>query len=210
MTKTAESQTPKNPSTRGRPRVFDREQALQLALELFWRKSYEQVSIAELCKVLKINPPSLYSAFGNKANLFIEALNFYREQYWQPTWDALHNEPNIVIGIRHFFESAADNLLKDPQVKGCLVVQVSAAMPNDESIQHLIANMRAQNTLGFEKRLARGIAEGQLDANLDIKKITTIYSTLMDGMAVQARVGQPKSILRQHAEYAVQLLKKPI
>ncbi|WP_299004398.1 TetR/AcrR family transcriptional regulator [uncultured Shewanella sp.] len=202
--------TPPSTQGRGRPRVFNREKALQLALELFWQKSYEQVSIAELCKVLKINPPSLYSAFGNKANLFTEALNFYREQYWQPTWKALDNEPDIFTGIRHFFENAVDNLLKHPQAKGCLVVQVSAAMPSDDTIQHLITNMRAQNTLGFETRLAKGIADKQLDASLNIKEITTIYSTLMDGMAVQARVGQPKSILLQHAEYAVQLLKKPI
>jgi AcrR family transcriptional regulator len=56
---------------RGRPRVFDREQALSAAMEVFWDKGYEGASLDDLQAAMGgISPPSFYSAFGSKEALF--------------------------------------------------------------------------------------------------------------------------------------------
>ena len=52
--------------SRGRPRVFDMDEALEKALKIFWERGYEGTSIAELTETLGVNKPSLYAAFGNK------------------------------------------------------------------------------------------------------------------------------------------------
>src|SRR5258706_6469288 len=61
----------------GRPREFDVEKALDLALQVFWRKGYEGASMADLTETMGITKPSLYSAFGNKEELFRKALDRY-------------------------------------------------------------------------------------------------------------------------------------
>ena len=61
----------------GRPRAFDMDQALERALDVFWRKGYEGASICDLTAAMGINPPSLYAAFGNKEGLFCKALDRY-------------------------------------------------------------------------------------------------------------------------------------
>ncbi len=61
----------------GRPRAFDMDQALDRALDVFWRKGYEGASICDLTAAMGINPPSLYAAFGNKEGLFRKALDRY-------------------------------------------------------------------------------------------------------------------------------------
>ena len=62
----------------GRPREFDREQALQAALILFWRQGYEPTSLAQLKAAMgDLSPTSFYAAFGSKEQLFREVLTLY-------------------------------------------------------------------------------------------------------------------------------------
>ncbi|HBH67483.1 MAG TPA: TetR/AcrR family transcriptional regulator, partial [Erwinia persicina] len=96
---------------RGRPRSFDRDKALIRALDIFWRKGFEPASVAELCAAMEINPPSLYAAFGNKARLFLEAVNYYERVYWQATWERLEDAADVTVSIDRFFSEAADILL---------------------------------------------------------------------------------------------------
>src|SRR6202008_2517958 len=65
---------------RGRPRSFDRDQALERAMHVFWRQGYEATSVTDLTRAMRINPPSLYAAFGDKERLYLEALGRYQQR----------------------------------------------------------------------------------------------------------------------------------
>ena len=65
------------PGTRGRPRSFDTERAVETAMKLFHARGYDGVGVAELSRELGIKPPSFYAAFGSKAGLFERALQRY-------------------------------------------------------------------------------------------------------------------------------------
>ncbi len=63
----------------GRPREFDIDQALDAALNVFWRKGYEGATLPDLTRAMGINRPSLYAAFGNKETLFRKSVERYVE-----------------------------------------------------------------------------------------------------------------------------------
>src|SRR5438477_3862431 len=63
--------------TRGRPRSFDKEKALDAALQVFWRTGYEGASLAALTAAMGIEKPSMYAAFGDKEQLFRAVLDHY-------------------------------------------------------------------------------------------------------------------------------------
>src|SRR5690606_6207018 len=65
----------------GRPWSFDRQDAIETAMRLFWRHGYEGVSISDLTKEIGVAPPSLYAAFGSKAGLYREALERYEANF---------------------------------------------------------------------------------------------------------------------------------
>src|SRR5258706_15799806 len=67
-----------SPKPRGRPRSFDRDTALERAMEVFWRFGFEGASLHDLTEAMGINPPSLYAAFGDKEGLFLEAVERYQ------------------------------------------------------------------------------------------------------------------------------------
>src|SRR6185369_16899750 len=72
-----ESNATKATRARGRPLSFDSDKALENAMHVFWERGYEAASISELTAAMGITPPSLYTAFGDKERLFLEAIERY-------------------------------------------------------------------------------------------------------------------------------------
>ena len=97
------------PATIGRPRAFDVDEALDRALDVFWRKGYEGASICDLTAAMGINPPSLYAAFGNKEELFRKALDRYVEMHDEFLREALAR-PKARDGIAALLNKTADAL----------------------------------------------------------------------------------------------------
>ncbi|OUS31149.1 TetR family transcriptional regulator, partial ['Osedax' symbiont bacterium Rs2_46_30_T18] len=64
-----------------RKKNFDPEAILLLAVELFWQKGYANTSLNDLVEHLGINRFSLYSTFGDKKNLYHQALNYYIDHF---------------------------------------------------------------------------------------------------------------------------------
>ena len=63
--------------SRGRPKVFDRDAALDKAMKLFWQHGYEATSLADLVEATGAKAPTLYAEFTNKEGLFRAVLDRY-------------------------------------------------------------------------------------------------------------------------------------
>lgn len=197
-------QSPDTPRGKGRPRNFDPERALVRALEVFWKRGYEPASIAELCQAMAINPPSLYATFGNKAQLFIEAVQYYEKTYWEKPSQAFMAEPNLLHGIDTFFRESARILLAPDSPCGCMVVL--AAINISENAQEVIAAIRTMRDASkqmFADRLLKAIQDKQLPADTDISALAGALNTMLEGLSLQARDGLSLSELERIASYAV-------
>lgn len=193
--------------TKGRPRAFDREQALLQALGVFWKRGFEPASVAELCVAMGINPPSLYAAFGNKTQLFLEAVNYYEATFWDATWERMDSEPDLHRAIAEFFHSAAA-ILTEPQAPcGCMVVL--AAVNVSESafeVTNALKALRQEGRDYIQQRLARGIRDGQLPSTTDARTLAIALNTLLEGMSLQAHDGLSRQDLEGIAATAVIML----
>ncbi len=174
----------------GRPRTFNKEEALDRALEVFWRKGYEGASICDLTAAMGINPPSLYAAFGNKESLFRQALDRYSE-----TQGALHarerwRRPRPATASPHFCAARPSLLSDKSSPAGCLLVQgVAGAGDHAQCIQEELSNRRAANQKVICERLQRAQAEGELPPDADPAALARYVSTVTQGMAIQAAAG---------------------
>src|ERR1041385_9186170 len=65
---------------RGRPRSFDEGEALEKAIQVFWSKGYDGVTIDDLVAGMGVGRPSLYAVFGDKRMLFLRVLRAYAER----------------------------------------------------------------------------------------------------------------------------------
>lgn len=193
--------------SKGRPRAFDREKALIRALDLFWRRGYEPASVAELCAAMEINPPSLYAAFGNKAQLFMEAVNHYGKVYWEATWDRMDQEPNPHRSIAEFFREAAGILSSATAPCGCMVVLAAINVsPDSQAVIDALKALRYEGKSRFLTRLKRGVKEGELPPKTDVRALASALSALLQGMSIQARDGLTRAELEGIAKAAMAML----
>lgn len=96
---------------------FDREQALNSAMRLFWRKGYHATSTRDLQQATSLKPGSLYGSFQSKQMLLIETLNHYMGALRKQLDLACQKHTNPMVALQEFsiqtlfhFEQASSNL----------------------------------------------------------------------------------------------------
>ncbi len=187
----------------GRPRAFDVDEALDQALQVFWRKGYEGTSLSDLTEAMGINRPSLYAAFGNKEELFRKALDRYADGPASHVGEAF-DEPTARGVVERLLRSIADALGDPRNPRGCLMVQgaLSCGESADPVRQELISR-RAEGQDKLCKRLERALAEGDLPPGSNPADLARYVTTISHGLAVHAASGASHDELRRIVEMAL-------
>jgi AcrR family transcriptional regulator len=145
---------------RGRPREFDVDQALDRAMQVFWRKGYLGTSLDDLTKAMDINRPSLYAAFGNKGALYRQALERYFEGPSRYLSEAL-SEPTARGVMERLFYGVVDLLTKAQSPGTCMWVH-GALSCGDDPLRPEFAAQRAAGLAALRKRFRRAKVDGDL------------------------------------------------
>jgi AcrR family transcriptional regulator len=186
----------------GRPREFDREAALQIAVKLFCKHGYEGVSIADLTQAMKISPPSLYAAFGDKESLFREALKYYQNR---PDLPHIEASGPIRDKVRELLRDSVRAATGLGYPAGCML---AAGMINCgaefESLAGTLTEIRNRRCKEIEAHLAQAVARRELPADADIPAIGRYISALIQGIAIQAKDGATPAELYALVDVAMQ------
>jgi AcrR family transcriptional regulator len=194
----------------GRPRSFDKQKALDAALQVFWRKGYEGASLTDLTSAMGIEKPSLYAAFGDKEQLFRQVLDHYQNGPANMTLAALQ-EPTARRVIERLLRESAD-AGSDPKLpRGCLYVQGALACGNDaDCIRTELISRRAAGETLLRKRLQRAKKEGDLRKTADPAGLARYIMAVLHGMSVRSSSGASRKELRGITETALRGMKSEI
>jgi AcrR family transcriptional regulator len=191
-----------NGKPRGRPRSFDRDKALERAMHVFWRQGYEGTSVSDLTHAMGINPPSLYAAFGDKEQLYLEALGRYQQRRVESMAKWFEEEPTAKAAVRRLLTEAARELARSGAPRGSMLV-LSATQCSAESLQPELAERRASVWAILEERIERGVREAELPRGTDSAALVDFYGAVFQGMSLQARGGATRKRLLAIAETAM-------
>lgn len=189
---------------RGRPRGFDRAQALRRALEVFWEKGYEGATLSELTTAMGIGSPSLYAAFGSKEALFREALALYTASEGTQIWEALPAAPTARAAIERFLAETVAAYSRDDRPRGCLIVLGALnETPGSAAVCRELRGQRLDNLAQLRERFERAVAEGELPTGFDCAAAARFYATVQQGLSIQARDGAGRAELQAVADAAM-------
>ena len=183
----------------GRPRAFDREQAVEQAMHLFWQHGYDATSLAQLKAGLGggISAPSFYAAFGSKEALFDECVQRYLATYAQVTeclWDqSLLPRQAIETALRQ----SARMQCEDGHPKGCMVALgvMSAPSPDNARVAHALTESRLRTRAGIVACVERAMGLGQLPQQTQPAVMATVFDSFLQGVSILARDDVPHAAI---------------
>ncbi|WP_455815204.1 TetR/AcrR family transcriptional regulator [Pseudomonas graminis] len=179
----------------GRPRQFDRDEAVIRAMHLFWENGYDSTSLAMLKASIGrgITAPSFYAAFGSKEALFNEAVNCYLKthaQVTEPLWDS-------ELPARQALETALKNSARmqygPEHPRGCMVA-LSAMFTCPAENRHILQPLeesRRRTREGIMHCVKRGISSGELADNKDTLALAVSFDSFLLGISTLARDDVP-------------------
>jgi AcrR family transcriptional regulator len=188
----------------GRPLSFDRDAALEQAMLTFWRHGYETTSIVDLTTAMGVTAPSLYTAFGDKKRLFLEAAYRYAGDP-EAMAQAIDGAPSAHDAAREMLTAAAIAYTGDATPKGCLLASATASCSAASAdVQNAIADIRRSIAGRLRARVDRDTASGVLPPETDAPALVGLVMAVTQGMSTLARDGTPRASLLAIVEVALQ------
>lgn len=189
---------------RGRPRSFDRDQALHQAMLVFWEHGYEGASLEALTNAMGINRPSLYAAFGCKEALFREAVLLYEAGDGGVAARALSGAASAREAIETMLRANVDAYADPRTPSGCMIIlAANLGTPGNAAVREFLAERRDDAQASLVRRLKRGIADGDLPKGIDTAVIATFYSTVLQGLSFQSRSGATRKSMHRTVDSAM-------
>jgi len=192
----------------GRPRAFDKNEALTAAMKVFWLKGYDGASMKDLTTAMKINSPSLYSVFGDKHALYLASIDNYTKNNPRSPLVIFENEPDIAKAIAAFMKAALDTATKNEfGTLGCfLSSSVATTAGVVEGVQEklntaiLEADSRLINRFEIEKK------KGILPQDFPSEERARLMFDLRQGYTFRARAGFKSESMEKDLNFRISMI----
>ena len=179
-----------------RPKEFDQDKALDKAIGLFWHKGYAATSIQDLVDGMGIGRRSLYDTFNSKHDLFILALDRYRDRSYGSALSSTETLGSPKAAIRGIFEGIVAAGLADKNRKGCFIVNSAVELAGqDEAVTTRAKGGFQDLEYVFHSLLQQAQQVNELPAERDIQALAHYLTNAVFGIRVMSKMNPDKQVL---------------
>lgn len=190
-----------------RHKEFERDEALQKAMEVFWVRGYEATSMQNLVENMGINRQSLYDTFGDKHSLYLEALERYQEVESRKLFELLEKPGSVRKAFKQLFTGVIEGSLCDGERRGCLMNNAMSELAGRcaataEKTRHNMAAIEE----AFYRALLRGKKEGELKRVREPRAVARFLYNSFQGLVLMSKATQDRKTLEDVVKVTLSVL----
>lgn len=191
----------------GRPRTFDRDEALKKAMHVFWEKGYEGTTMADIIESIGMKAPSIYAAFGNKDAIFKEVVTQYLPIVVNGQLGALNATQDIREAVANTLQECVRLFTGKDNPRTCLIM-TAAINASPENQQHVdsLKMLRSDYKKAWKARFTQAQKDGQLNDSQSPEVLAEYFVTVIHGMAMRAKDGATREQLSNTIKLAIKIL----
>ena len=179
-----------------RTSTFDPATALSKAVELFSSKGYSETSMEDIVQATGVSRYGLYGTFGNKRELFEQALDRYAESMGKQAFLRLLEPGASLEHIRRIFEQRVTDMCAIEENKGCLFIHTTMDLaPDDTELREVLRKFMGRIAKLFAVGLESAKGRGEVRKDLDVTAAGELLMSTMFGLVVLGRTGFPRATL---------------
>jgi TetR/AcrR family transcriptional repressor of nem operon len=191
-----------------RQKEFQRDQVLDKAMNLFWKRGYEGTSIEEFVQCMGIGRGSLYDTFGDKHSLYLAALDRYRLVGGEVLTTLKQSSESLQEVLQSFFQREIEAALADPERRGCFMVNASLEMaPHDPAVAERVQSALGETEEAFYHVLIKAQAAGELAWTCDPHQLAHFLLNTVVGIRVLARANPDRRTLQDIVTTALSVFR---
>ncbi len=184
-------------------KAFDPQRVLEKAMNAFWERGYEALSIEDLVQSTGIGRGSLYGTFGDKHSLYLAALEQYIAAVRAQTSALLDQTGTLHSILEQLFQTQVDALLSDPARRGCFLVNASLeTAPHDRAVNVIVQSALQEFEEGLYRLLIKAQVAGELALRHDPHQLAHFLLGTFISIRVLAR-DQQRSVLNDIVKTAL-------
>ncbi len=193
--------------TRGRPKAYDRDTALKAMREVFWAKGYAATSLDDLSAATQMNRPSLYNAFGEKAQVFKAVLDDYIDEI-KPLYEKAFKTPGTLKeALTAVYDTALDIYRVHTRGLGCFMIgaALTDSVRDDEVAAMVLARLYEMDK-GFGWLMKCAQARGELRPGAEPRALAMLASSVHNTISVRMRAGEKLEALQAYIASMIDLI----
>ena len=193
--------------SRGRPREFDMDIALEKAVTVFCERGYHATSISDLTSAMGLASGSVYKAFKDKRAVFLAAFDHYKTERDKQLQSAIVQGKNgrerLHNALIFFAESSSD---AQGQL-GCLVISGAADLGTfDAEISQRVTGALTRSETLLKNLILEGQADSSISPDLNCQNVARLMLCVLQGMRVIGKTGRCKQDMQAVADAALRCL----
>jgi TetR/AcrR family transcriptional repressor of nem operon len=192
-----------------RTRAFDPTQALSRAVELFSSRGYSETSMDDIVKATGVSRYGIYGTFGNKRELFEQALERYADGMGKQSFLRLLEPDASLAHIRSIFDERISSMCSSADKRGCMLCHTAMELaPHDPEIEGVLQKFMRRMSKAFAVGLESARDRGEVRDGLDLGEAGEFLTGAIFGLVVLARAGFPKKTLDSFVDNTMSALSR--